>query len=296
MVAAVFLLGTAARAQGAKRWRRVERSVSLSAGTGESVQRLRLAPRVVTTVLFDSEVIPEVADPEALRGLFTRVELGTDHLVLKPAVALPDKGVPPLVVRFADADAPRRVVLELTTDAEEVDTVVEVLRHPASAERLEEELAALKAQCAALEARLASARRPVSQEGLAGAILSGAIGRQSVAWKWVDIEPADQGVKALWLDAYRSGEWVALGMELENREGESSWVPGVARLTRLDPEGRETDVVLEVPLHMREARLRPGQRARAVVQWREEGTPAAYSLEVMDTARRQGVRWARVEP
>lgn len=127
-MAMVLLLGTAALAQpqGAKRWRRVERTVSVSAGPPESVQRLRLAPQVVTTVLFDSDVVLEVADPEALRGLFTRLELETDHLVLKPAVSIPEKGVPPLVVRFTDGAAPARLVLELTTDGDEVDAVVEV--------------------------------------------------------------------------------------------------------------------------------------------------------------------------
>jgi hypothetical protein len=86
-------------------------------------------------------------------------------------------------------------------------------------------------------------------------------------------------------------------MHLENREGEEVWVPGVARLTRLDAEGRHTDEVLEAPVHMQEARLRPGQSARAVVQWRApvDRARAVYALEVMDAARRQAVRWARVE-
>ncbi|MFP2925089.1 DUF2381 family protein [Pyxidicoccus sp. 3LG] len=295
----VLLMCTAAVAQprGAKRWRRVERSVTVSAGTGDSVQRLRVAPHVVTTVLFDSDVVPEVADPEALRGLFTRLELEADHLVLKPAVAIPEKGVPPLVLRFADSAAPGRLVLELTTEAEEVDSVVEVQRRSASAEQLEVELVALRSHCAALEARLASARRPVPQEGLAEAILSGAIGRQSVVWRWVDTRGGGQGMKALRLDTYRSGEWAALALELENLRGEESWAPGMARLTRLDSEGRRTGEVLEAPVLMEEARLRPGQSALAVVQWRTrvDAAPAAWALEVLDAAGRRGVRWARVE-
>ncbi len=299
VAAAVLLLGTAALGQshGAKRWRRVERSVTVSAGAEESVQRLRLAPHVVTTVLFDSEVVPEVWAPESLRGLFTRLELEANHLVLKPAVTVPEKGVPPLVLRFADAAAPRRLVFELTTDSDEVDAVVEVQRRPASAEQLEAELVALRSQYAALEAQLATARRPISREGLAAAILSGAIGQQDVVWRWVDSLGIGQDMKVLRLDTYRSGEWVALAVELENRRGEEAWVPGVARLTRLDAEGRRTDEVLEAPLQMQEARLQPGQSARAVVQWRTRpgGAPVPYALEVLDAARRQGVRWARLE-
>ncbi|MFP2908448.1 DUF2381 family protein [Pyxidicoccus sp. 3LFB2] len=297
MLALVLLLDTAALAQSAKRWRRVERSVSLSAGTAESIQRLRLAPQVVTTVLFDSDVVLEVADPEALRGLFARLELETDHLVLKPAVALPEKGVPPLVVRFKDGGAPSRLVIELTTDVDEVDAVVEVRRRPASAEQLEAELVALRSHCAALEARLATARRPMSQEGLATAILSGAIGHQSVDWRWVDSRGIGQGMKALRLDSYRSGEWVALALELENPRGEEAWVPGPARLTRLDADGRRTDDVQEAPVLMTEARLRPGQSARAVVQWRARvgGSPTTWALEVLDATGQRGVRWSRVE-
>jgi uncharacterized protein (TIGR02268 family) len=298
-MAAVLLLGSTvmAQPQGTKRWKRVERSVSVSVGASASLQRLRLAPHVVTTVLFDSDIVPEVADPEALRGLFTRLELEADHLVLKPAVALPEKGVPPLVLRFADADAPRRLVFELTTDSDEVDAVVEVLRQPASAEQLEAELVALRSQYAALEARLATARRPVTQEGLAAALLSGAIDRQSVVWRWVDIEPVDAGLKAIRLDTYHAGEWVALTVELENPRSREARVPGLARLTRLDTEGRRTDEVLEAPVMMQDARLRPGQTARAVVQWRTRlnEAPTAYSLEILDAARQRGVRWTRVE-
>jgi uncharacterized protein (TIGR02268 family) len=298
-MAAVLLLGSTvlAQPQGTKRWKRVERSVSVSVGASESVQRLRLAPHVVTTVLFDSDIVPEVADPEALRGLFTRLELEADHLVLKPAVALPEKGVPPLMLRFADADAPLRLVFELTTDPDEVDAVVEVQRHPASAEQLEAELVALRSQCAELVAKLAMARRPIPQEGLAAALLSGAIERQSVVWRWVDTRGIGRGLKALRLDTYRAGEWVALTLELENQRGGEAWVPGTARLTRLDAEGHLTADVIEAPVLMQDARLRPGQSARAVVQWRTrlDGVPTAYALEVLDAARQRGVRWARVE-
>lgn len=298
-MAAVLLLGTAtlAQPQGARRWKRVERSVSVSAGASESVQRLRLAPHVVTTVLFDSDIVPEVAAPEALRGLFSRLELAANHLVLKPAVALPEKGVPPLVVRFSDADAPRRLVLELTTDSDEVDAVVEVQRRPASAEQLEAELVALRSQFATLEAKLAAARRPLPQEGLATALLSGAIEHEGVVWRWVDTEPVDAGLKTLRLDVYSAGEWVALVFELENPRGEEAWVPGLARLTRLDAEGRRTDEVLEAPVLMQDARLRPGQSTRAVAQWRTRLSAGrtAYSLEVLDASRQRGMRWPRVE-
>ncbi|MCP3142994.1 DUF2381 family protein [Pyxidicoccus xibeiensis] len=295
----VLLVGTAALAQpqGAKRWRRVERSVSVSAGTSESVQRLRLAPHVVTTVLFDSDVVLEAAAPEAVRGLFTRLELETDHLVLKPAVAIPEKGVPPLVERFADGAAPVRLVLELTTEADEVDAVVEVRRQPASVEQLEAELVALRGQCAALEARLAAARRTVPQEGLAAAILSGAIKHRNVVWKWVDIRAADQRLRALKLDAYRSGEWMAVALELENPRGEEVWVPGLARLTRLDANGRHTGEVHEAPVLMAEARLKPGQSTRAVVEWRTrvDESSAPWALEVLDAGGRLSLRWSRVE-
>jgi uncharacterized protein (TIGR02268 family) len=295
----LLLLGTGAlaQAQGVKRWKRVERSVSVSAGTGEVHQTLRLAPHVVTTVLFDTDIDPKATDVQPLRGLFSHLEVHTRHLLIKPAVAIPGAGVPPLVVHFADASAPRRMVFTLTTDKTDMDSVVEVLRQRADAEHLEAELMVERARCNALEERLAAARRAAFPEGLAAALLSGAIGSMGVIRKTHFVDVLQQGVTARWLDTYRSNGWAALLMELHNPPGATPWVPGLARLTPMDAEGRPTGEVLELSVQMKEARLASGQRARAVVLWQtpEGGGPAAYAVEVLDAARRRGPRWKRVE-
>lgn len=298
----VLLLSTGALAQlqDAKQWKRVERSVSLKAGAEESTLELRLAPSVVTTVLFDTDIDAEAVDVEPLRGLFSRVDVEARLLVLRPTVAMPAKGVPPLVVRFADGAAPRRLVLALTTDEREVDSVVDVLRQPAPAEELEARLVALRNHCEALEARLAAARRPALPRGLADAILSGAIEEEGVRRSKVEIgatSPTTKGLLALRLVSYRSRQWLALGMKLENPVGSSPWVPGLARLTRLDAEGRPSGGVLEAPVRMRAARLAPGQGAQAVVQWQwsADSEVATYALEVLDATGRRGVRWPTVE-
>ncbi|QDF08678.1 DUF2381 family protein [Myxococcus xanthus] len=299
MAAVVLLLGTAAVAQtpNTKRWRRIERAMVLSAGAGEPVQRLRLAPGVVTTVLLDSDAVLEGELPESLRGLFTRLDVTGTHLLLQPAVAMPAQGVPPLVLRFTDAAAPQRLVLELTTEATVVDSVVDVRRHPATVAQLEAELVALRERNALLEARLATARRPVPQPGLANAILSGAIGPKGVLVKWMDDPASETGLKVLKLGSYRSGAWLTFAVTMENPSGESPWQPGIARLTSMDSNGRPTGETMELPLLLQEPRLLPGQSAVAVVQWPAPTRPPhAYALELWDTGQRRGVRWARLKP
>ncbi|QDE93704.1 hypothetical protein BHS06_34595 [Myxococcus xanthus] len=299
MTAVVLLLGTAALAQtpNTKRWRRIERAMVLSAGAGEPVQRLRLAPGVVTTVLLDSDAVMEGELPEALHGLFTRLDVTGTHLLLQPVVAMPAQGVPPLVLRFTDAAAPQRLVLELTTEANVVDSVIDVRRHPATVTQLEAELVALRERNALLETRLATARRPVPQEGLASAILSGAIGPTGVLVKWMGDQPSEAGLKVQQIGSYRSGAWLTLAVKLENPLGEAPWQPGIARLTHLDSDGRPTGEALELPMLMLEPRLLPGQSAVVVVQWpAPTRPPPAYALELWDTGRRRGVRWAWLKP
>ena len=299
MTAVVLLLGTTALAQtpDSKRWRRIERTVDLSAGTGEPIQRLRVAPGVVTTVLLDSDAVLEGEPHEPLQGLFHRLDFAGKHLLLKPAVVMPASGVPPLVLRFTDDAAPRRLVLELTTEASVVDAVVDVRRRPATVEQLEAELVALRERNAVLEARLASARRTVPQQGLVGAILSDAIAPSGVVVQWLEDKASEAGLKVHRLHSYRSGAWMAFAVRLENPRGEAPWQPGLARLIHLDPSGHPTGETLELPLLMQEPRLMPGQSAAAVIEWSAPvSPPPAYALELWDTGRRRGARWVRLTP
>nr|WP_286202587.1 DUF2381 family protein [Comamonas sp. JC664] len=299
MAAVVLLLGMSAlaQAQDTKRWRRIERTMPLSAGTGESIQRLRLAPGVVTTVLLDSEAVLESELPDAVRGLFQRLDVAGMHLLLQPSVAMPTRGVPPLVLRFADDAAPQRLVLELTSEATVVDSVVDVRRRPATVEQLEAELVALRERNALLEARLASTRSTVPQQGLVGAILADAIARSGVSVRWLETEASDTGLKAHKLRIYRSGAWRAFAVKLENPRSEAPWQPGVALLIHLGPNGQPTGETLELPLLMQEPRLPPGKSAVAIVEWpASRPLPSAYALELWDAGRRRGARWARLTP
>jgi uncharacterized protein (TIGR02268 family) len=299
VLAVVVLLGTEtlAQPQGSRQWRRVERTVVLEAGSEAAPQPLRLAPHVVTTVLFDTDVALEEANMALLRPLFTRLEVHARHLLLKPAVAMPAQGAPALVVRFSDAAAPQRLVLLLSTDGGEVDAALDVVRQPATAEQLEAQVVALKERCEALEERLAAARRPPPSRGLAGALFSGALGPEGVSYSFFDIKPVERGLEAVDLAAYRSGRWLAFHMVLTNPAGEAPWGPGLARLTRLDAEGRPVGGVMETPVLLREARLPPGQKAQAVVQWelRGDSQAAAYTLEVLEASGRRSVRWPKLQ-
>jgi uncharacterized protein (TIGR02268 family) len=298
VIASAVLLGTGALAQVPRQWKRVERTLTLGAGTEAATQPLRLAPHVVTTVLFDTDVALAEADVAGLRPLFTRLEVQPRLLVFKPAVSMPEQGVPPLVVRFADGAAPLRLVFVLSTDEKEVDLVVDVLRQPATAEQLEAQLVALRARCEALEERLAAARRPVPSRGLAAALLSGAIEKEKgVRWKVVGEDVVPNGLRAQGLDAYRSSRWLAFSMVLKNPADGAPWEPGLARLTRLDSDGRPVGEALVAQVLLREARLAPGQSAQAVAQWElpEDGRPAMYVLEVVEAAGRRGLRWPKLE-
>ncbi|WP_426757289.1 DUF2381 family protein [Myxococcus sp. Y35] len=299
MATVVLLLGTAVQAQTqeTRRWRRVERSVALSAGQGAPVQRLRLAPGVVTTVLFDSDVALEAALPEELGGLFTRLDVTPNHLLLQPSVPMPETGVPPLVLHFTDAAAPQRLVLELVTEAGTADAVVDFRRRPATVEQLEAELAALRERNALLETRLATARRSMPEQGLAGAILSGAIAPSGVSSRWLRSDIVGVAWRVVRLDAYYTPTWMALAVELESPRDAAVLLPSLARLTPLSTDGQPSGDVQELPLLMLETRLLPGQRAVLVAQWRRASgkSPGFYALELLDSARRRSVRWARLK-
>jgi uncharacterized protein (TIGR02268 family) len=299
LVMMVALMGAAAGAPpdaGGDRARRDPRIV-LSGQEDAKDPVLRVAPGVVTTVLFDTPIVPASVDREALRGLFSHLVVDPSALVLKPARAMPLKAPPRLTVRFADESAPAHVTFVLVTDAHEVDASVEVVRKPASAEELATELTALRARCAATEAGLGALRRQCALSGLAGAILSGVVGYAGISAREVTSYPSESGIKA---DGpfffFRAQGWAAMALDLDNPPDATPWEPGVARLRRWGKDGQPEGETLEVPVQLLGERLEPGERARVVVEWPQEAgaPPGDYSLEVLDRTGRRGVRWERL--
>lgn len=299
LVMMVALMGAAAGAPpdaGGGRARREQRLV-LSGQEDAKDPVLRVAPGVVTTVLFDTPIVPASVDRETLGGLFTHLVVDPSALVLKPARAMPPKAPPRLTVRFADESAPARVTFVLMTDAHEVDASVEVVRKPASAEELATQLTELRARCAATEAGLGALRRQCALSGLAGAILSGVVGAAGISARGITSNATESGIKAVRpFLFFRAQGWAAMALDLDNPPTAAPWEPGVARLRRWGKDGQPEGETLEVPVQLLGERLEPGARARVVVEWPLEAgaPPGDYSLEVLDRTGRRGVRWERL--
>ncbi|MFP2931845.1 DUF2381 family protein [Pyxidicoccus sp. 3LG] len=301
-VVLVVFAGTPAPATEVEAWRREERrEVRLAGDAPQDMQVLRLAPGVVTLVMFDSELAREPVDTTALRPLFERLEVNERSLVLKPRAELKGAGLG-LTVRFADGHAPGQVAFTLVTHPDVVDTQVEVLRKARPADWLLAELNSLRGRCAATEAGLVALRRQCSASGLVGALLSGELDLseditvRKVEARWsvrgdLDIRPE---VRTILLS---SGALKVLGVELSNPPGQEPWVAGRARLVRLGPDGRPLGEARELPVHALGGRLVPGETAVVAVRWEEPegGRATAVSLEVWDVSGRRGVRWERLE-
>jgi uncharacterized protein (TIGR02268 family) len=299
-VLVLMLLGARAVAQPREEGTRAlkaRRIFLADAGKASRDQVLRLAPGVVTTVLFDTPIVPASVDREALGRRFTHFVVDPSALVLKPAEELPEKDPPRLTVRFAGEAAPSSATFLLTTDAREVDVSVEVVRKPASAEELAAELTELRARCAVTEAGLGALRKQCALSGLAGAILSGVVGDEGVSAQRLTPTPLWEGIIFV-PPAYffRAHGWAAVALYLDNPPDAAPWEPGVARLRRWGKSGQPEGDARDVPVHLVEGRLEPGERARVVVEWLlEAGAPQEdYSLEVLDRTGRRGVRWERL--
>lgn len=277
---------------------RKERQVLLRADEAATLHMLRVAPGVVTTVLFDADILPESVERASLEKLFARVDVYARAVILKPALDMPGVSPPLLAVRFAGEAAPSRVTFLLTTDATEVDAQVEVFRRELPSEELGAELTSLRARCAATEAGLAALRAQCAVSGLGGAILTGVIDQEGVRSTFFEISPVESGLEAPGpLSLYRSGATRAFVTTLSNPRDARTWTPEMARLTRLGMDGKPASAPEFVPVLMLEKRLQPGASGLAVVEWRVPAGQApglGYVLEVLDHAGVPVLRWDRV--
>lgn len=289
----VVLLGAAAPEQ--PRVPR-ERKLVVRAEEAATLHLLRVAPGTVTTVVFNEDILPASVDTKALAPLFGQLKVYPGVMVLRPVVAMPESSRPLLTVRFAGEDAPRQLSFLLVTDPKEVDAVVEVSRHALSAEDLGAELALLRGRCVAAEAGLATLRAQCAQTGLAGAVLTGALGPEAVL-----IERPPKAVEVPGLEVmgsvllYRHSRTRLITFTLRNSPDAAPWVPGMGRLIRLGPDEKEGQVIQrEIPVRMMEARLQPGVSGQVVLEWhmpQDLDPQARYVLEVWNQEGDRSVRW-----
>ncbi|WP_158625112.1 DUF2381 family protein [Corallococcus terminator] len=293
----VVALGAAAPARAGAPDKRAhqERRLVVRADEAATLHLLRVAPGVVTTVVFNDDILPSSVDTKALAPLFAQAKVYPGVMVLRPSVAMPEASRPLITARFAGEDAPRQVTFLLVTDPMEVDTLVEVSRHALSPEALGEELALLRAQCAATEAGLALLRAQCAQTGLGGAVLIGALGPEAVLFERPVKALNGPGLEVVGSSMlYRHLTTRVMAFALGNAPDASPWVPGVARLTLLHGDGKPGRVVLEAPVRMLEARLTPGMRGQVVVEWQmpKGSDPGArYLLEAWNQEADRAVRW-----
>ncbi|NOJ98748.1 DUF2381 family protein [Corallococcus coralloides] len=278
-----------------------ERKLVVRAEEATTLHLLRVAPGTVTTVVFNEDILPASVEMKALAPLFGQLKVYPGVMVLRPAVAMPETSRPLITARFAGEDAPRQVSFLLVTDPKEVDTVVEVSRHALSAEDLGEELSLLRGRCVAAEAGLATLRAQCAQTGLAGAVLTGALGPEPVSMEW-----APKAVEASGLEVVRSAllyrhiQTRLMAFTLRNPPGSALWVPGVGRLIQLGPDEKEGQVIhREIPVRMLEDRLAPGASGQVVLEWHlPEGLDpqARYVVEVWNQEGDRSVRWKGLSP
>ncbi|RKI29015.1 DUF2381 family protein [Corallococcus sp. AB004] len=273
-----------------------ERKLVVRAEEATTLHLLRVAPGTVTTVVFNEDILPQSVDTKALAPLFGQLKVYPGVMVLRPTVAMPETSRPLITARFAGEDAPRQVSFLLVTDPKEVDTVVEVSRHALSAEDLGEELSLLRGRCVAAEAGLATLRAQCAQSGLAGAVLTGALGPEPVS---VERPPTAVGTPGLTVVVrallYRHIRTRLMAFSLRNSPDAAAWVPGEGRLIQLGPNEQEGQVIQrEIPVRMLEARLAPGASGQMVLEWHmpEDLDPRArYVLEVWNQEGNRSVRW-----
>ncbi|RYZ43076.1 MAG: DUF2381 family protein [Myxococcaceae bacterium] len=294
----LLVLSTAALAQPAGADKRVPpgRRLVVRADEATTLHLLRVAPGVVTTVVFNDDIVPSSVDTKALASLFAQVKVYPGVMVLRPSVAIPESARPLVTARFAGEDAPRQVTFLLVTDPKEVDTVVEVSRHALSAEALAEELILLRGRSAAAEAGFATLRAQCAQTGLGGAVLTGALEPYPMSLERLGTGFVEPGLKVVGGPAvlYSQLSTRMVAFNLENAPDMPPWMPGMARLVQVEPSGEAGRLILTAPVRMLEAGLAPGTSARAVVEWNmpKGSEPGSrYVLEVQNEQGDRVVRW-----
>ncbi|MBZ4416118.1 DUF2381 family protein [Myxococcus sp. RHSTA-1-4] len=299
LVVAVWmvLVGTVAMAQPPESVGQKARVILLKGDEAPTPHVLRMAPDTTTVVLFDSPVVRESVDTRLLQGLFTRVQVNEELLVLRPAVEFPVNPALRLAVRFADGKAPRQVEFVLTSQPDAPDLQVEVVREGRSEEQLVSELARLRGLCAATEAGLAPLRARCARAGLGGLFVSGEMDADNgVRAHRPEAMPTEMGLEWMRATLFRTGATVMVGAEVKNPSGGTPWLADSARLVRLNARSEPLEETRLLPVVMEPERLAPGRSARIAVQWEEPSQTHATSvrLEVVDASGR-GLKWERLE-
>ena len=265
------------------------RRIDVAGKSGDTAHELRVAPGVITSLVFDTPLDLESMKAE-LEGLGARFELADvglsrTTLMLRPSVNFTPGTRHRLEVRFARAEEPRRAVLELVSVPKaEAERQVEVTRHRPSEEA---RVAALEARGAACDAEL-EVLKARSAMPLGMLVLEGELsperrqGTQLLAPKKDRWRPED--LELTQTSMYRTKKRATLSLRLNLPPGARRWVAGEAVVvdTRTGRRLKVHGVAMKQPV------LEPGSEALLVVEW-EAGSEAGERVDVR-VLEREGAR------
>lgn len=271
------------------------RRIDVAGKAGDAVQALRVAPGVITTLVFDMPLDLEAlkAELDGLASRFGLVDVGVSRLTLtlRPSAGFAPGTRQRVEVRFAGGEEPRRAVLELVSGPEaEAERQVEVRRQPPPPE---ERVAALEAREAACEAELAEVKARGAMP-LALLVLEGALtpkqrpGSALHKLKSLKDKPASGAVELTHPVLYRTPGRAVLSLLLYLPPGAQPWTPGGGAV-----EARTGRRLKVHGVAMRPPVLAPGTEALLAVEW-EAPSEAGGAVDVR-VLERDGVRHVSVD-
>nr|WP_225937057.1 DUF2381 family protein [Myxococcus sp. RHSTA-1-4] len=265
------------------------RRIDTAGRAGDTARELRVAPGVVTSLVFDTPLDLEAmkAELEGLGARFGLVDVGQSRMtmLLRPSAGFSPGSRQRVEVRFSRGEEPRRAVLELVSVPKaEAERQVEVTR-----QRPPEEgrVAALEARGAACEAEL-EAVKARSAMPLAMLVLEGGLKpehpRGGRLLKSNEDWPHPEDMELTQAALYRTKGRAALSLRLSLALGSQRWTPGEA-VVEDARTGRRRKVH---GVAMNQPALEPGAEALLVVEW--EATSEAGGIVDVRVLEREGAR------
>jgi uncharacterized protein (TIGR02268 family) len=235
---------------------------------------VRVAASTLTVFRFGSPIDRASVEVEWRATRFKLVDPGEYTLALEPSVE-PAPGERLIVrVRYKDGGTPASATFALVSHPTLVDKEVEVVRRPRTVEGLEERLAHVEAELAALKGQCARSGLPsLAFSGLLdseGVRATSFLGRAAPGYKG-GLEPG-RGT------GYRARLWAMVTVRVRNLPGQPAWAPGAARLTST----RGTPVKV-LSVHLEKPQLQAGESALvAVLVEPPASTEGHFQLELVD--------------
>ncbi|WP_158623933.1 DUF2381 family protein [Corallococcus llansteffanensis] len=262
-----------------------QRLVLHGSTTGPAL-RVRVAPGLLTTIVFDAALVRDSVTLDGEGTRVRRVDVGDTSVTVEPLVELGNE--PALLrVHFVDGAAPEGASLALVSDVAQVDSHVRVSRRAQPTEALEKELAEVRARCEAREAELAELRARCETDGLVGLVLAGSLGMADLKnVNWFKTSSQAEGVSGLklavgnWMKA--TPKWMLLAVSLENLAGQPPWSPDKVTLRSM-----KTKEAVQVRVaRMNPARLGAGEEGLVVMEAEPPSAAAGarFLLELSETA------------